>query len=68
MRKEAMTILELINVIYEFEKLINKRGWSLQMGIHKNSASLIKKRFYEGGVTIKTMQNYISKAKQIEHK
>ena len=63
-----MKATDMINVIYEFEKLINKRGWSLPLGIHRNSASIIKKRFYNGGVTIKTMLNYLNKAKQIDNK
>jgi len=63
-----MTILDMINVMYEFEKLINKRGWSLPLGIHRNTASILKKRFYDGGVTVKTMLNYLNKAKRIDNK
>lgn len=61
-----MKLNEMINVIVDFQTMINDRGWCNKVGISPTAAYVMKKRFYEGKLSIKTMNKWLEKAKTFQ--
>jgi hypothetical protein len=61
-----MKLNEMINVIVDFQTMINERGWCNKVGISPTAAYVIKKRFFEGTLSVKTMNKWIEKAKNFQ--
>ena len=57
-----MKLNEMINTIVDFQNLINERGWCNKVGISPTAAYIIKKRFFEGTLSVKTMNKWLEKA------
>lgn len=58
-----MKLNDMINIIVNFQTMINERGWCNKVGISPTAAYIIKKRFFEGNLSIKTMNKWLGKAK-----
>ena len=61
-----MKLNEMINVIVDFQTMINERGWCNKVGISPTAAYIIKKRFFEGSLSVKTMNKWLEKAKNFQ--
>lgn len=61
-----MKLNEMINVIVDFQTMINERGWCNKVGISPTAAYIIKKRFFEGTLSVKTMNKWLEKAKNFQ--
>jgi len=61
-----MKLNEMINVIVDFQTMINERGWCNKVGIRPTAAYIIKKRFFEGSLSVKTMNKWLEKAKNFK--
>ena len=61
-----MKLNEMINVIVDFQTMINERGWCNKVGIRPTAAYIIKKRFFEGSLSVKTMNKWLEKAKNFQ--
>ena len=61
-----MKLNEMINVIVDFQTMINERGWCNKAGISPTAAYIIKKRLLEGNLSIKTMNKWLEKAKTFQ--
>ena len=61
-----MKLNEMINVIVDFQTMINERGWCNKVGISPTAAYIIKKRFFEGTLSVKTMKKWLEKAKYFQ--
>ena len=61
-----MKLNEMINVIVDFQTMINERGWCNKVGISPTAAYVIKKRFFEGTLSVKTMNKWLEKAKNFQ--
>jgi len=61
-----MKLNEMINVIVDFQTMINERGWCNKVGISPTAAYIIKKRFFEGSLSVKTMNKWLEKAKNFK--
>ena len=61
-----MKLNDIINTIINFHALISERGWCNKVDISPTAAYIIKKRFFEGNLSIKTMNKWLEKAKTFQ--
>ena len=61
-----MKLNEMINVIVDFQTMINERGWCNKVGISPTAAYVIKKRFFEGTLSVKTMNKWLERARNFQ--
>jgi len=62
-----MKLNEMINVIVDFQTMINERGWCNKVGISPTAAYVIKKRFFEGTLSVKIMKKWLEKANTVKN-